>query len=207
MACTPPPADYGCRAYIAPSSRVTHRPAPTVAPQFVRASGGAMVTESRSTYAANGTPVTGEIPVGFADVFPPRDVRRGCLRSTSRAQLEVFLDEHRAALNGCFDGLTEEQARRSLVSSRTTLLGLGSSSGGTTRVSMSARPNISRRSRSPDGTRKPAIQDWRTPVPCRVRHGTTPPWRRRPSCGLRRMTPDAPALTPRHSSSGGLPRP
>jgi hypothetical protein len=42
----------------------------------------------------------------------------------ARAQFEVFLDEHRGALNGCLDGLTEEQARRSLVPSRTTLLGL-----------------------------------------------------------------------------------
>ncbi|MFV2084290.1 DinB family protein [Micromonospora sp. LOL_021] len=41
-----------------------------------------------------------------------------------RAQFEAFLDEHRAALNRCLDGLTEEQARRSLVASRTTLLGL-----------------------------------------------------------------------------------
>jgi hypothetical protein len=41
-----------------------------------------------------------------------------------RAQFEVFLDEHRDALNRCLDGLTEEQARRSLVPSRTTLLGL-----------------------------------------------------------------------------------
>lgn len=41
-----------------------------------------------------------------------------------RAQFEVFLDEHRAALHDCLDGLTEEQARRSLVPSRTTLLGL-----------------------------------------------------------------------------------
>jgi hypothetical protein len=39
-------------------------------------------------------------------------------------QFAAFLDEHRAALNGCLDGLTEEQARRSLVVSRTTLLGL-----------------------------------------------------------------------------------
>jgi Protein of unknown function (DUF664) len=39
-------------------------------------------------------------------------------------QLEVFLDEHRAALRGCLDGLTEEQARRHLVPSETTLLGL-----------------------------------------------------------------------------------
>jgi hypothetical protein len=42
----------------------------------------------------------------------------------ARAQFEVFLDEHRRALNECLDGLTEEQARRSLVASRTTLLGL-----------------------------------------------------------------------------------
>ncbi|WP_307100241.1 DinB family protein [Arthrobacter globiformis] len=41
-----------------------------------------------------------------------------------RAQFDTFLDEHRALLNACLDGLTEEQARRSLVSSRTTLLGL-----------------------------------------------------------------------------------
>jgi uncharacterized protein DUF664 len=42
----------------------------------------------------------------------------------ARVQFEVFLDEHRGALNACLDGLTEEQARRSLVPSRTTLLGL-----------------------------------------------------------------------------------
>ena len=41
-----------------------------------------------------------------------------------RVQLEAFLDEHRAALRGCLDGLTEEQARRRLVPSETTLLGL-----------------------------------------------------------------------------------
>jgi hypothetical protein len=41
-----------------------------------------------------------------------------------RAQFEAFLDEHRTALAECLDGLTEEQARRSLVPSRTTLLGL-----------------------------------------------------------------------------------
>jgi len=55
------------------------------------------------------------LPATFAeDVF----------HKPARAQLEVFLDEHRAALNDCLDGLTEEQARRSLVPSRTTLLGL-----------------------------------------------------------------------------------
>ena len=41
-----------------------------------------------------------------------------------RVQFEAFLDEHRRALGECLDGLTEEQTRRSLVPSRTTLLGL-----------------------------------------------------------------------------------
>ncbi|MDG4830801.1 DinB family protein [Solwaraspora sp. WMMD1047] len=42
----------------------------------------------------------------------------------AQRQFEAFLDEHRAALGACLDGLTEQEARRSLVSSRTTLLGL-----------------------------------------------------------------------------------
>ena len=41
-----------------------------------------------------------------------------------RVQFETFLAQHRAELNNSLDGLTEEQARRSLVASRTTLLGL-----------------------------------------------------------------------------------
>ena len=41
-----------------------------------------------------------------------------------QVQFEAFLDEHRRALHDCLDGLTEEQARRSLVPSKTTLLGL-----------------------------------------------------------------------------------
>lgn len=41
-----------------------------------------------------------------------------------RDQLEGFIDEHRSMLHDCLDGLTEEEARRSLVPSRTTLLGL-----------------------------------------------------------------------------------
>ncbi|HEX4698876.1 MAG TPA: DinB family protein [Actinomycetes bacterium] len=41
-----------------------------------------------------------------------------------RVQLDVFLDEHRRALAAALDDVTEEQARRSLVPSRTTLLGL-----------------------------------------------------------------------------------
>jgi hypothetical protein len=41
-----------------------------------------------------------------------------------RVQFEAFLDDHRRALNDCLDGLTEEQARRALVPSRTTVLGL-----------------------------------------------------------------------------------
>ncbi len=45
-------------------------------------------------------------------------------REPLKEQMEAFLDEHRAALHACLGGLTEEQARRSLVPSRTTLLGL-----------------------------------------------------------------------------------
>lgn len=46
------------------------------------------------------------------------------INEPARFQFEFFLDEHRAALNGCLDGLTEEQVRRPLVPSSTTLLGL-----------------------------------------------------------------------------------
>ena len=41
-----------------------------------------------------------------------------------RIQFEFFIDQHREMLNECLAGLTEEQARRRLVPSRTTLLGL-----------------------------------------------------------------------------------
>ena len=53
----------------------------------------------------------------------PATFAEDVLDQPARAQFEVFLDEHRRALNGCLDGLTEEQVRRSLVPSRTTLLG------------------------------------------------------------------------------------
>ena len=55
------------------------------------------------------------LPVTFAE-----DV----INQPIRTQFETFIDEHRRALNDCLDGLTEEQARRSMVPSRTTLLGL-----------------------------------------------------------------------------------
>ena len=54
----------------------------------------------------------------------PKTSAEDVIDQPARAQFEAFLDEHRAALNSCLDGLTEEQARRSLVPSRTTLLGL-----------------------------------------------------------------------------------
>ena len=46
------------------------------------------------------------------------------LQEPLRLQLDVFLDEHRRELRNCLSGMTEEQARRPLVPSRTTLLGL-----------------------------------------------------------------------------------
>ena len=39
-------------------------------------------------------------------------------------QFEVFVDEHRSALDQCLEGMTESEVRRSLVPSTTTLLGL-----------------------------------------------------------------------------------
>ena len=50
----------------------------------------------------------------------PEDVHDAPLTT----QFQAFLDDHRRALSASLDGLTEEQARRSLVPSRTTLLGL-----------------------------------------------------------------------------------
>jgi hypothetical protein len=41
-----------------------------------------------------------------------------------KIQFEEFIDQHRTTLHDSLDGLAEEQARRSLVPSRTTLLGL-----------------------------------------------------------------------------------
>lgn len=40
------------------------------------------------------------------------------------AELSAFIDQHREMLSSCLDDLTEEEARRRLVPSRTTLLGL-----------------------------------------------------------------------------------
>ncbi|WP_433269831.1 DinB family protein [Micromonospora vinacea] len=55
--------------------------------------------------------------------FPPT-FADDVVGQSAQAQFEAFIDEHRRALNGYLEGLTEEQARRSLVPSRTTLLGL-----------------------------------------------------------------------------------
>jgi hypothetical protein len=54
----------------------------------------------------------------------PTSFAEDVISQPAQAQFEAFLNEHRSALNGCLDGLTEEQVRRSLVPSRTTLLGL-----------------------------------------------------------------------------------
>ena len=54
----------------------------------------------------------------------PPTFAEGVIAQPLQAQFEAFLDEHRRALHDSLDGLSEEQARRSLVPSRTTLLGL-----------------------------------------------------------------------------------
>ena len=55
---------------------------------------------------------------------PQAAFAENAIHEPPRAQFEAFIDDHRNMLNACLDGLTEEQARRSLVASRTTLLGL-----------------------------------------------------------------------------------
>ena len=55
--------------------------------------------------------------------YPPT-FAEGVIDQPLQQQFEAFLDEHRRALQDCLVGLSEEQARRSLVPSRTTLLGL-----------------------------------------------------------------------------------
>ncbi len=54
----------------------------------------------------------------------PSPMDPSVISGTEREQLEAFVDDHREALRVALDGLSEEQARRSLVPSRTTLLGL-----------------------------------------------------------------------------------
>lgn len=56
-------------------------------------------------------------------IFPPT-FADDVIAQPAQTQIETFINEHRRALNEALDGLTEEQARRSLVPSRTTLLGL-----------------------------------------------------------------------------------
>ncbi|MET9432157.1 MULTISPECIES: DinB family protein [unclassified Streptomyces] len=54
----------------------------------------------------------------------PPTLEPALFHAAFRDQFEAFLDEHRSALHDSLNGLTEEQARRSLVTSKTTLLGL-----------------------------------------------------------------------------------
>ncbi|XVQ11317.1 DinB family protein [Spirillospora sp. CA-255316] len=56
-------------------------------------------------------------------VMPPT-LEPALFHAAFRDQFEAFLDEHRSVLHNSLNGLTEEQARRSLVASKTTLLGL-----------------------------------------------------------------------------------
>ena len=54
----------------------------------------------------------------------PQTFAQDVIAQPSKAQIESFVDEHRAALRQSLEGLGEAEARRSLVPSATTLLGL-----------------------------------------------------------------------------------
>lgn len=90
----------------------------------------AEVMTGRDVHAAH--PRTSARRAGFA---PPRHGRVSEVKTSSshdsvafsaplETQLAVFLDDHRAALHDCLEGLTEAEARARLVPSKTTLLGL-----------------------------------------------------------------------------------
>lgn len=48
-----------------------------------------------------------------SDSVPPKP--EDAVNEPAKVQFEAFLDQHRAALNDCLNGLSEEQVRRSLV--------------------------------------------------------------------------------------------
>ena len=54
----------------------------------------------------------------------PLDAKSAVWVSEMRGRLDELIDGYRAALHDCLDGLTEDEARASLVPSKTTLLGL-----------------------------------------------------------------------------------
>lgn len=56
--------------------------------------------------------------------MPPLDEQPGAWTTELRGRLDELIDEYRAALYDCLNGLTEDEARLHLVSSKTTLLGL-----------------------------------------------------------------------------------
>jgi hypothetical protein len=57
-------------------------------------------------------------------VLPTSPLDPAAFAAPLRQQVDVFLDAHRGTLLASLDGLTEEEARRRLVPSKTTLLGL-----------------------------------------------------------------------------------
>ncbi len=67
---------------------------------------------------------TDSAPTGPAVPTDPGSLSATVRSAPVRAQLDAFLDEHRRHLAACLDGLSEEEACRRLVPSRTTLLGL-----------------------------------------------------------------------------------
>jgi hypothetical protein len=57
-------------------------------------------------------------------VVPGSPRQRPAWTAEHRRRVDELIDEYRAALHDSLDGLTEDEARRRLVSSKTTLLGL-----------------------------------------------------------------------------------
>ncbi|HVX45875.1 MAG TPA: DinB family protein [Mycobacteriales bacterium] len=72
-------------------------------------------------------PVAAEAEYWVPDIRYGRETSMGpfdVLLDDERTQLEAFIEDYRRAIEAAVEGLTEEQARRRLVPSATTVLGL-----------------------------------------------------------------------------------
>src|SRR4249919_2337789 len=72
----------------------------------------------------SGSPERRPPVLGCGPMSPSPSMDPTTFTADLRTQFDAFLDEHRADLHACLDGMTEPEARASLVPSQTTLLGL-----------------------------------------------------------------------------------
>ena len=82
-----------------------------------------MLIEKRRYRLPTSPSISALVPKWWVDNHHKPEVE-SVIDQPAKIQFEAFLDQHRVALGNCLSGLTEEQARRRLVQSKTTMLGL-----------------------------------------------------------------------------------